>query len=165
MNSNAKKFVLLDIAAENFVKTLVYYQNKNATFKIFSSPVHSIMRKKLLLYNNILPMNLRNFHSRGGPFWEGNTLSKSNEINSLMIQNIPTFNFDRQKIFLIGKTVITITILYLKFLNSEMSVLHNFDVGKSALNKTYLLDQQLFCWRHFLKTEVVQNIEFNILTL
>ena len=138
MNSNAKKIVLLDIAAENFVKTHVYYQNKNATFKIFSSPVHSIMRKKLLLYNNILPMNLRNFHSRGGPFWEGNTLSKSNEINSLMIQNIPTFNFDRQKLFLIGKTVITITILYLNFFK--------------FWNECFA---QLWCWKKCLKQNLL----------
>ena len=27
----------------------------------------------------------------------------------------------------------------------------------SQIHKTYLLDQQLFCWRHFSKTEVVQN--------
>ena len=35
----------------------------------------------------------------------------------------------------------------------------------SQIRKTYLLDQQLFCWRHFSKTEVVQNIDLNILAL
>ena len=27
------------------------------------------------------------------------------------------------------------------------------------------LDQQLFCWKHFSKTEVVQNTDLNILSL
>jgi hypothetical protein len=35
----------------------------------------------------------------------------------------------------------------------------------SRIHKTYLLDQQLFCWRHFSKTEVVQNTDLNILAL
>ena len=35
----------------------------------------------------------------------------------------------------------------------------------SQIHKTYLLDQQLFCWRHFSKTEVVQNTDVNILAL
>ena len=35
----------------------------------------------------------------------------------------------------------------------------------SPIHETYLLDQQLFCWRHFSKTEVVQNIDLNILAL
>ena len=35
----------------------------------------------------------------------------------------------------------------------------------SQIHKTYLLDQQLFCWRHFCKTEVVQNTDLNILAL
>ena len=33
----------------------------------------------------------------------------------------------------------------------------------SRIHKTYLLDQQLFCRRHFSKTEVVQNTDLNIL--
>jgi hypothetical protein len=33
------------------------------------------------------------------------------------------------------------------------------------IHETYLLDQQLFCWRHFSKTEVVQNNDLNILAL
>ena len=33
------------------------------------------------------------------------------------------------------------------------------------IHKTYLMDQQLFCWKHFSKTEVVQNIDLNILEL
>ena len=35
----------------------------------------------------------------------------------------------------------------------------------SRIHKTYLLDQQLFCWRIFSWTEVVQNIDLNILAL
>jgi hypothetical protein len=35
----------------------------------------------------------------------------------------------------------------------------------SRIHETYLLDQQLFCWRHFSKTEVVQNTDLNILAL
>ena len=35
----------------------------------------------------------------------------------------------------------------------------------SQIHKTYLLDQQLFCWRHFSKTEVVPNTDLNILEL
>ena len=35
----------------------------------------------------------------------------------------------------------------------------------SQIHETYLLDQQLFCSRHFSKTEVVQNTDLNILAL
>ena len=35
----------------------------------------------------------------------------------------------------------------------------------SYIHETYLLDQQLFCWRNFSKTEVVQNTDLNILAL
>ena len=35
----------------------------------------------------------------------------------------------------------------------------------SQIHEIYLLDQQLFCWRHFSKTEVVQNTDLNILAL
>ena len=35
----------------------------------------------------------------------------------------------------------------------------------SQIHKAYLLDQQLFSWRHFSKTEVVQNTDLNILAL
>ena len=35
----------------------------------------------------------------------------------------------------------------------------------SRIHKTYLLDQQQFCWRHFSITEVVQNTDLNILAL
>ena len=35
----------------------------------------------------------------------------------------------------------------------------------SRIQETYLLDQQLFYWRHFTKTEVVQNTDLNILAL
>ena len=35
----------------------------------------------------------------------------------------------------------------------------------SRIHETYLLDQQLFSWRHFSKIEVVQNTDLNILAL
>ena len=35
----------------------------------------------------------------------------------------------------------------------------------SQIHKTYLLDLQLFCWRQFSKTKVMQNTDLNILTL
>ena len=35
----------------------------------------------------------------------------------------------------------------------------------SQIHKTYLMDQQLFCWKHFSKAEVVQNTDLNILAL
>ena len=35
----------------------------------------------------------------------------------------------------------------------------------SRIHKTYLVDQQLFCWRHYSKIEVVQNTDLNILAL
>ena len=36
----------------------------------------------------------------------------------------------------------------------------------SQIHETYLLlDQQLFCWRHFSKTEVVQDTDLDILAL
>ena len=36
---------------------------------------------------------------------------------------------------------------------------------ESQIHETYLLDHQLFCWRHISKTEVVQNTDLNILAL
>ena len=35
----------------------------------------------------------------------------------------------------------------------------------AQIHKTYLLYQQLFCWRHFSNTKVVQNTDLNILAL
>ena len=35
----------------------------------------------------------------------------------------------------------------------------------SQIHQTYLLDQQQIGWRHFSKTEVVQNTDLNILAL
>ena len=56
--------------------------------------------------------------------------------------------------------------LPLKSLNSEVNVFHNFDVGKvSRIHETYVMDQQLFCWRHFSNIEVVQNTDLNFSTL
>ena len=44
--------------------------------------------------------------------------------------------------------------------------MHDFyDKKVSRIHETYLLDQQLFCWGHFSKTEVVQNTDLNILAL
>ena len=51
----------------------------------------------------------------------------------------------------------------LKALVVKNSVLHDFGFRKvSQIHETYLLDQQLFCWRHFSKTEGVQNTDVNI---
>ena len=35
----------------------------------------------------------------------------------------------------------------------------------SQIHETYLQDQQLICWRHFSKTEVMQNTDLKILAL
>ena len=35
----------------------------------------------------------------------------------------------------------------------------------SWIHETYLLDQQLFFWRHFSKTQVMQNTDLDILAL
>ena len=35
----------------------------------------------------------------------------------------------------------------------------------SQIHEIYLQDQQLCCWRHFSKAEVVQNTDLNILAL
>ena len=45
------------------------------------------------------------------------------------------------------------------FLNCTTSTLEKV----SLIHETYLLD--MFCWRHFSKTEVVQNTDVNILAL
>ena len=50
----------------------------------------------------------------------------------------------------------------LKALVVKNSVLHNFGFGKvSRIHKTFLMELQLFGWRHFSKTEVVQNTVLN----
>ena len=51
-----------------------------------------------------------------------------------------------------------------KFLNQSFARLRCWK-KVSQIHKTYLLDQQLFCWRHFFKTEDVQNTDLNILAL
>ena len=52
--------------------------------------------------------------------------------------------------------------LLLKALVVKNSVLHDFGFGKvSQIHETYLMELQLFCWRHFSKTEVVQNTVLN----
>ena len=46
----------------------------------------------------------------------------------------------------------------LKALVVMNSVLHDFGFGKvSQIHETFLMELQLFGWRHFSKTEVVQN--------
>ena len=51
---------------------------------------------------------------------------------------------------------------YLKALVVKNSVLHNFGFGKvSRIHETFLMELQLFGWRHFSKTEVVQNTVLN----
>ena len=50
----------------------------------------------------------------------------------------------------------------LKALVVKNSVLHDFGFGKvSRIHKTFLMELQLFGWRHFSKTEVVQNTVLN----
>ena len=52
--------------------------------------------------------------------------------------------------------------LELKALVVKNSVLHDFGFGKvSQIHETFLMELQLFGWRHFSKTEVVQNTVFN----
>ena len=51
---------------------------------------------------------------------------------------------------------------HLKALVVKNNVLHNFGFGKvSQIHKTFLMELQLFGWRHFSKTEVVQNTVLN----
>ena len=53
-------------------------------------------------------------------------------------------------------------IVLLKALVVKNSVLHDFGFGKvSQIHKTFLMELQLFGWRHFSKTEVVQNTVLN----
>ena len=49
-----------------------------------------------------------------------------------------------------------------KALMVKNSVLHDFGFGKvSRIHETFLMELQLFGWRHFSKTEVVQNTVLN----
>ena len=51
---------------------------------------------------------------------------------------------------------------WLKALLVKNNVLHDFGFGKvSQIHKTFLMELQLFGWRHFSKTEVVQNTVLN----
>ena len=53
-------------------------------------------------------------------------------------------------------------VYYLKALVVKNSVLHDFGFEKvSRIHKTFLMELQLFGWRHFSKTEVVQNTVLN----
>ena len=55
-----------------------------------------------------------------------------------------------------------IKVCYLKALLVKNSVLHDFGFGKvSQIHETFLMELQLFGWRHFSKTEVVQNTVLN----
>ena len=50
----------------------------------------------------------------------------------------------------------------LKALVVKNSVLYDFGFGKgSQIHETFLMELQLFGWRHFSKTEVVQNTVLN----
>ena len=50
----------------------------------------------------------------------------------------------------------------IKALVVKNSVLHDFSFGKvSQIHETFLMELQLFGWRHFSKTEVVQNTVLN----
>ena len=50
----------------------------------------------------------------------------------------------------------------LKALVVKNSALHDFGFGKvSRIHETFLMELQLFGWRHFSKTEVVQNTVLN----
>ena len=52
--------------------------------------------------------------------------------------------------------------IVLKALVVKNSVLHDFSFGKvSRIHETFLMELQLFGWRHFSKTEVVQNTVLN----
>ena len=57
----------------------------------------------------------------------------------------------------------TLLLLYIvKALVVKNSVLHNFGFEKvSQIHETFLMELQLFGWRHFSKTEVVQNTVLN----
>ena len=56
----------------------------------------------------------------------------------------------------------TILHRYLKALVVKKSVLHDFGFRKvSRIPETFLMELQLFGWRHFSKTEVVQNTVLN----
>ena len=53
-------------------------------------------------------------------------------------------------------------LLILKALVVKNSVLRDFGFGKvSHIHKTFLMELQLFGWRHYSKTEVVQNTVLN----
>ena len=58
--------------------------------------------------------------------------------------------------------IIEIMNFQLKALVVKNSVLHDFGFGKvSRIHETFLMELQLFGWRHFSKTEVVQNTILN----
>ena len=57
---------------------------------------------------------------------------------------------------------LNIKVSLLKALVVKNSVLHDFGFGKvSRIHETFLMELQLFGWRHFSKTEVVQNTVLN----
>ena len=52
--------------------------------------------------------------------------------------------------------------MLLKALVVKNSVLHDFGFGKvSQIHEIFLMELQLFGWRHFSKTEVMQNTVLN----
>ena len=56
--------------------------------------------------------------------------------------------------------------LHLKALLVKNSVLHDFGFGKvSRVHETFLMELQLFGWRHFSKIEVMQNSVLTLISL
>ena len=54
------------------------------------------------------------------------------------------------------------TIMQVKALVVKNSVLRDFGFGKvSRIHETFMMELQLFGWRHFSQTEVVQNTVIN----
>ena len=49
--------------------------------------------------------------------------------------------------------------------NRTVEVRLNSSAKPNVRSITNLMDQQLFCWRHFSKIQVVQNTDLNILAL
>ena len=83
------------------------------------------------------------------------------ESNEQTVINALSF-YRSQIIFCRSKWPIPEIWLHLKALVVKNSVLHDFGFGKvSQIHKTFLMELQLFGWRHFSKTEVVQNTVLN----
>ena len=72
------------------------------------------------------------------------------------------FSMAHAEIGFLFASATTISRIFLKALVVKNSVLHDFGFGKvSRIHETFLMELQLFGWRHFSKTEVVQNTVLN----